>query len=364
MRRIAQFVVLGTVIGVVLSLIFVWMPWFPEESSEQAGNNYPLFIAITYISFVILGVVMVAIAYSLWKFRQRGPSDLRDGDPTHGNTLLEIVWTAVPVVIVAILGAWGAIVLDRNEARADNTRSVTVIAYSFGFDYRYETDGRFTRRDGLYLPVGEKVALHMVTPLFVPGSDQRREVIHSFFVPEWQVKQDATPGVAGATVGTTWVTPTKTGTFEVQCAELCGAGHATMAFRHIRVLSKPDFAKWLATAKREAAQEIEEAKAKPGLAAFRDSGCGGCHTFAPAGTSGSTGPALDELDDSFQKAKADGDTQASDLAEFVRESIVKPNSHVAEGYSPGIMPTTYADSLGDEQIDKLTEFLAKDGAGP
>src|SRR6185295_9089671 len=164
MKRIAQFIALGTVLGLVLSAIFIWIvDWFPTEGSQQSKNNFPLFIAITYVSFVIFAVVMVAMGYSLWKFRQRGPSDLRDGDPTHGNTLLEIVWTAIPLVIVAVFGIWGAIVLDDNEAHAKDGRVITVIGYSFNFEYRYDSDGRFTRNDGLYVPVDETITLHMVT---------------------------------------------------------------------------------------------------------------------------------------------------------------------------------------------------------
>ena len=151
---------------------------------------------------MIFGLVVVAMGYSIWKFRQRGPSDLRDGDPTHGNTLLEIVWTADPARDRRLFGVWGAIVLDATRRTRSNGRAVTVVAYSFNFEYRYDTDGGFTRNDGLYLPVGESLTLHMITPLFTPGT-KNIEVIHGFWVPEWGVKQDATPGVIGKTVGTT-----------------------------------------------------------------------------------------------------------------------------------------------------------------
>ncbi len=70
MKRIVQFIVLGTVLGVILSALFIAVPWFPTEGSQQSKNNYPLFIAITYVSFVIFAVVIVAMGYSLWKFRR------------------------------------------------------------------------------------------------------------------------------------------------------------------------------------------------------------------------------------------------------------------------------------------------------
>ena len=290
MKRILQFVVAGTILGAALSAFTIWIVnWFPIEGSEQATNNFPLFIAITYVSFIIFGVVIVAMAYSLWKFRQRGPSDLRDGDPTHGNTLLEIVWTLIPLAIVVVFGFWGAIVLEDNEASAKGTREITAVAYSFNFEYRYDSDGGFTRNDGLYVPVDEPFVLHLITPLYTPGT-KKVEVIHGFWVPEWGVKQDATPGVAGKRVGTTWVTPTREGDYEVQCTELCGSGHGEMSFRNIHVLSKAEFAEWLATAKQEAADAKQTASANPGLAVFNDAGCGGCHDFTPAKIGGNAGP--------------------------------------------------------------------------
>jgi cytochrome c oxidase subunit 2 len=365
MKRITQFVAAGTVLGILLSLVFInIVNWFPVEGSQQSKNQFPLFIALTYISFVILAVVLVAMGYSLWKFRQRGPSDLRDGDPTHGNTLLEIVWTLIPLVIVAVFGIWAAIVLDDNEAQAKGGRVITVIGYSFNFEYRYDSDGRFTRNDGLYVPVGESITLHMITPLYEPASGNKKlEVIHSFWVPEWGVKQDATPGVSGKKVGTTWVTPTRIGTYEVQCAELCGSGHGTMKFKNIHVLSKPDFEKWLAGAKKEAAEAQDEAQSNPGQAVFNSAGCGGCHTFAPAKSSGTTGPDLAKAQADFERAKAKGETKASDLAGFIKESIVKPNDYVAEGYSPGIMPSSYGTNLSDKDIENLAAYLAKGASG-
>jgi cytochrome c oxidase subunit 2 len=363
MKRIVQFVAAGTVVGVVLSAIFIWgVNWFPTEGSTQAKNEFPLFIALTYVSFVIFAVVMVAMGYSLWKFRQQGPSDLRDGEPTHGNTVLEIGWTIVPLIIVAVFGIWAAKILNDNEAQAAGSRVITVIGYSFTFTYRYDSDGRFTRTDGLYVPVGEPITLHMITPLYTPGTKDL-EVIHSFWVPEWGVKQDATPGVTGKTVGTTWVKPTRIGTYEVQCTELCGSGHGEMHFKNIHVLSKPDFAKWLASAKADAAKAKQQAASNPGAAVFDKAGCGGCHTFTPAKSSGKTGPSLNDVTADFTAAKAAGKTKAGDLQAFIKESIADPNAYIAKGFAPGIMPKTFGSSLSSKEIDDLAAYLAKGGAG-
>ena len=362
MKRILQFVVVGAVSGAVLSLLFLLMPWFPKDGSTQSHRDRTLFIAITYISFVILMIVVVAISYSLWKFRQRGPSDLRDGDPTHGNTLLEVVWTAIPLLIVAIFGVWGAITLNDNEAHAANSRVITVIAYSFNFEYRYDSDGGFTRNDGLYVPVDSTIVLHMITPLFTPGTTNT-EVIHGFWVPEWGIKQDATPGVKGKTVGTTYVTPTRVGTYEVQCTELCGQGHGEMHFKNIHVLSKAAFATWLAGAKADAAKAKAQAKSNPGLSVFNTAGCSGCHAFTPAKAAGKVGPSLDDVTADYTAAKAAGKTKATDLAGFIKESIIDPNAYIAKGFAPGIMPKSFGTSLSSKQIDDLSAYLAKGGSG-
>jgi cytochrome c oxidase subunit II len=363
MKRIVQFVVAGVVLGAALSAFFIWIvDWFPSESSTQAKNEYPLFIALTYVSFVIFAVVIVAMAYSLWKFRQRGPSDLRDGDPTHGHTLLEIGWTIIPLIIVAVFGVWAAKILDDNEAQASGGRVITVIGYSFGFNYRYDSDGGFERNDGLYVPVGQAITLHMITPKYTPGT-KNLEVIHSFWVPEWGVKQDATPGVAGSKVGTTYVKPTREGVYEVQCTELCGSGHGRMFFKNIHVLSQAAFAKWLTQAKADAAKAKQQASANPGLAVFNSAGCGGCHTFTPAKASGKTGPSLDDVTADFDAAKAAGKTKATDVAGFIRESITDPNAYVAKGFAPGIMPKSFGSSLSKKQLDDLAGYLAKGGGG-
>jgi cytochrome c oxidase subunit 2 len=363
MKRIAQFIALGTVLGLILSAIFIWIVnWFPIEGSQQSTNNFPLFIAITYVSFVIFAIVLVAMGYSLWKFRRRGPSDMRDGDPTHGNTLLELSWTGAALVVVIFFAAWGAKVLDDNEAHAANDRVITVVAYSYSFEYRYDSDGGFTRNDGLYVPVDKTIVLHMVTPLFTPKTKDL-EVIHGFWVPEWGVKQDATPGVVGKTVGTTYVKPTRVGTYEVQCTELCGQGHGDMHFKNIHVLSQADFDKWLSGAKAEAAKARAAATKTPGLAVFNSAGCGGCHVFTPAKTGGTTGPSLDDVSQDYERAKQTGKTKATDIAAFLKESIVDPNAYIAKGFSPGIMPRTFGSGLSQKELDDLVAYLAKGGKG-
>jgi cytochrome c oxidase subunit 2 len=179
------------------------------------------------------------------------------------------------------------------------------------------------------------------------------DVIHSLWIPEMGQKQDVVPGVTQRIV----ITPTRTGKFTLICTELCGLGHSTMR-APVRVLEQQAFASWLDKQKAANAPPPPAGGSSGGGAGaqelgrttFADSGCGGCHTFEPAGTDAQVGPDLDDL-------SADAEKAGKPLPEFIRESIVDPAAYVAEGYQPGVMPTTFGDTLKPEQLDALVTYL-------
>ena len=144
-------------------------------------------------------------------------------------------------------------------------------------------------------------------------------MIHSFWVPEFGQKQDAVPGIETTLV----ITPTRIGEFALICTELCGLGHATMR-APVRVVEQAAFEKYLAD---EAAGGAADETS--GEAVFATAGCGGCHTFAPAGTDAQVGPSLDD-----RSTAAAGSRSRSSC----RESIVDPNAVLAAGYQGGVMP--------------------------
>jgi cytochrome c oxidase subunit II len=168
------------------------------------------------------------------------------------------------------------------------------------------------------------------------------DVIHSFWVPEFRMKQDAVPGVTTQT----YVTPTKVGTYQVICTELCGLGHSTMRARAI-VLSHADYEKWVAEGKKEggAAPGGKES----GMTIFTEQ-CASCHTLAAAKATGTVGPDLDTV------------LKGTD-EDFIRTSIVDPNAEIAPGFEPNVMPATFADSLSDAQLTALVDFLLETANG-
>jgi cytochrome c oxidase subunit 2 len=334
-HKVTKLVALGIVLGVIFSWVLIQLPWLPPADSTQADRTDRLTDAITYVSGAIFGLVMIVMAYSIWKFRRQGPEDMRDGSPVHGHTGLELLWTAIPVVIVTIFGTWAGIVLSDNESVAKagtNARVVLVTGSRYSWNFKYVSDGGF-ESSILYLPVDEGVKLETTST----------DVIHGFFVAEWRVKADAVPGL----INRTFATPDRLGTFRVLCSALCGPGHAGMSTQNVtKVVSSADFAKWVAS------QKKASAASPPGQKIFAGSlGCGGCHTLSKAKTTGTVGPNLDNI---AAAAKAAGES----TAQFVRESIVTPNKVIAKGFPPNVMPGNFGSTLSKQQLDDLVAYIS------
>jgi cytochrome c oxidase subunit II len=219
-------VLIGAIAAAITAGVAVLVPWLPDQVSVQRERIDVLFWLTTWISVGIWALVVAVIVYSVVKFRAR-PDDDSDGAPIHGHTGLEIVWTAVPTLLVVVIGVASAVVLWRNDRAADDALNVRVTSQQFAWTFEYP-DGTVSGRLGL--PVNRDVVLDL-------GS---RDVIHSFWVPEFGQKQDAVPGIRTQLV----ITPTRVGTFPVICTELCGAGHALMRSTAL-VMEQDEFEAWL-----------------------------------------------------------------------------------------------------------------------
>jgi cytochrome c oxidase subunit 2 len=309
---------IGAVAFVATAAVALFIPWLPEQvSREREGIDLTFWLA-TWICIAIFAVVAAVIGYSFLKFRVR-PDDDSDGPPIHGHTGLEIAWTAVPFALVVAIGVVSAVVLAQNDkARGGNANEISVTAEQFAWTFEHPNG---VSSGTLRIPVGRSTVLTL----------QSKDVIHSFWVPEFGQKRDAVPGIQTRLV----ITPKRTGTFPVICTELCGLGHSLMRSRVI-VMAEQEYAAWL--------REEGQAGGEPadGEALFAEAGCEGCHTFAPAGATAEVGPSLDDLPDD---------------PEFVRTSIVDPDAQIASGFQAGVMPAFYGEELSDEQLDALVQYL-------
>jgi cytochrome c oxidase subunit II len=326
---IIQLVLIGAVAGGIATAVALAIPWLPDWAGEEGDRIGFVFWFTTTICIAIFALVAAVSVYVLWKFRAP-EGDESDGPPIHGHTGLEIAWTAVPAILVTAISVVSAIVLAQNSHAGQNPLVVKVIAQQFAWQFQYPNGKTLGQ---LRLPVDRHTKLMI----------QSKDVIHSFWVPELAQKQDALPDQPNPIV----VTPTRTGTFDVICTELCGTGHAIMRTSLI-VMPGTEFDSWL----KEGANAGGGSATGNAAATFKTAGCGACHTFTAAGTKAEVGPDLDNLSKDAEKA-------GKDLADFTHESIVDPAAFLAPGYQD-VMPHNFGDTLSPEQLDALVEYLVKE----
>jgi cytochrome c oxidase subunit 2 len=366
---IVRMFVYGTIASAIGVAIVLVIDWFPDQDTTDAHKIDRLYDVLLIPSVVIFVLVMSVAIYSVIRFRAR-PGDTGDGAPIHGNARLEVIWVIVPFLIVTALAIYAWVVLDDIESKKPGELRVHVFGQQFAWTYEYRgKDGKPVRSNELYLPVNKPVRFDIST----------RDVIHSFWIPNFRLKSDAVPGIT-----TKWrATPTTIGRHDVVCAELCGAGHSAMR-ASATVVSQAEFDKWLAeagggppptrggggarmtgragvTGGGGGSQTGEQGAAGgppgDGKEVFTANGCGGCHQLADAGSSGTTGPSLDELAANPEKR------EGKSLEEYVRDSIVNPNGTIVEGFAPGTMPQNYGKELTPEQIDALVAYLVEQAGG-
>ncbi len=337
--QLAFFAVVAAALGVLLALL---PNWLPVAATREAGRIHFVFWFVTGICIFIFAIVAAVLAYAVWKFR-RPPDDESDGPPVHGHTGLEIAWTAIPFVLVTAIAIVSAIVLAKDDAAGADPLRVDVVAQQFKWSFYYGCDTTKSNptncgkeSDVLMLPLNRSVVLHMTS----------KDVIHSFWVPEFSQKQDLVPGIHPTLhITPDRLTDPKRG-YPVICTELCGLGHALMRAR-VQVVTTSAFAKWLKTG---AAASSAPASGGSAAALFTGQGCSACHTLSAAGSHGTIGPDLDKLQSQATRA-------GQPLAAFVRESIVSPNAYVEPGFPKNTMPQNFAQKLTKSQLASLVQFL-------
>jgi cytochrome c oxidase subunit 2 len=327
---------LASIIGIAIGLA---IDWFPVAGASQAKKIDTFWDVLIICSVPVFVLVTTVVLFAARDFRMRPGQENMDGPPIHGNTRLEVIWTAVPAIMLVSLCTYAYIVLhDAEKAPAQGPeRQIHVKGQQFTWTFTYNEGGKKFSSAQLYVPEGESVNFHINSV----------DVIHDFWVPAWRMKIDAVPGI------TTHyrITPTRRGSYPVVCAELCGLGHAFMR-QTAHVLTKEQFAAWVQKMTKPAtpsagagggaavdAKTIFTQGNTQGAAA-----CGSCHKLADAGTSGGIGPDLNQV------------LKGKDAA-FIRESITNPNAVIAKGYAANIMPPNYGQLLSGPELDAMVKYL-------
>jgi cytochrome c oxidase subunit 2 len=332
-----HFVIVGILVIVMAILTYVGLDvagvatqMHPIEASLQSVSiDWLWHWQVMAISF-LFSLIVVPMAYSMIMFRRR-KGDTSEGEHFEGNSTLEIVWTVIPLFAVLILAYMGSYSLGETRRVDPNAITIKVRAQQFTWTFEYPEYGIFSNE--LHLPVDQQVVLKMTSS----------DVIHSFWVPEFRVKQDVVPG----RVTEYRITPILVGNYKVRCAELCGASHAYME-NGVIVDTKADYDKWIAGQQAIAAAAAQTPEGQGQLLAVKN-GCVGCHS--PDGSSG-IGPTWFGIYGSKVEL-ASGTTVAVDDA-YITESILDPKAKEVAGFSPTTMPPF---TLTEAEIANIIAYI-------
>lgn len=303
----------------------------PAPSSVQAGPIDAMIHLQTWLIAFIFSLITVFVVYSMVVFRQKNGS-AEFGAPFKSSSRLEVAWTIVPLGLVLFLAFMGAQDLALVLQEDPTAMQVNVTAFQWGWQYEYPDYGIQTNT--LNLPVNRQVRLVMTS----------RDVIHSFWVPEFRVKQDILPGKN--LVKEVRITPNKLGAYKVRCAEMCGGAHALME-GPVNVLAQTDFDAWVDEQTNAADMPPEQR----GQRLATTQGCLTCHSVDGSRIVGPTWKGLYGSDIPL----GDGSTVKADDV-YMHTAIVDPNAQVHAGYPPNVM-VSYKDTLSEEQIADIIAFI-------
>lgn len=300
------------------------LPFQPEQASTIAKSVDQLYFFLTAVTLFFTALIFVVIFYFMIKYRRRSP-DERPKE-IEGSFPLEVLWTAIPTLIVAVIFVWSSTLYFRNSEPPKGSMEIFVTGKQWMWKVEHPEGQREINE--LHVPVGEPVKLTMTS----------EDVIHDFYVPAFRVKKDVLPG----RYTTLWFEATKVGTFHLFCAQYCGAFHAGM-IGSIIVQEPDEYERWLAGG--APGESMEQLGAK----VFQANGCPTCHLADGTGL----GPSLLGVYGHPVKLST-GQTITADDA-YVRESVLLPQAKIVQGYKP-IMPS-FQGQLTDEQINDVIAYV-------
>jgi cytochrome c oxidase subunit 2 len=301
---------------------------FPEAASTNAPLVDHLYLFMLAFSCVMTILVAFLVFYFAIKYR-RGNNRV-DRTQGHPSNRAELIWIALSVPFLMFIFVWGARVCFALVRPPQNAMPITVVAKQWMWKFQHPEGRR--EIDTLHVPVNQPVHLQMIS----------QDVIHSFFVPVFRVKQDVLPG----RYTNEWFQATKPGEYRLYCAEYCGTNHSRM-YGRIIVQTPEDFADWLAGGSGK-----EEPPAVAGQKLFEQLQCATCHRPGASGAQ-QRGPSLEGV---YQQPVAlnNGKTVTADDA-YLRESILRPTAKVVAGFQP-IMPT-FEGQVSEEGVLNLIAYI-------
>jgi cytochrome c oxidase subunit II len=298
-------------------------PLWPDRASTMAGNVDALYIFLLIVSGLMTLLILVAVVYFSARYR-RQPGVL--AEQIDGSTPLELTWSIIPFFVFMAIFLWGAVVYFKGRTPPRDSTEVYVVAKQWMWKLEHAEGQREINE--LHVPVGRDVKLIMTS----------QDVIHSFYVPAFRMKQDVLPG--RYTVA--WFRATKPGIYHLFCAEYCGTQHSGM-IGSIVVQEPAQYEAWMSGG------GTTGPLSATGEKAFAELGCVTCHRSDTQGR----GPNLQGVFGTPVLLE-DGRTVTAD-ENYIRESILDPGAKIVKGFKP-VMPT-FQGLVSEEQLNALVAYV-------
>ena len=361
--------IFGRLSGLSL-LVLATLACYPDQNMSTFFTDGPVakrqldvFWWILAGGMIVTVLVEAALIYAIFKYRRKS----EDYIPyqTHGNNKLELTWTIIPVILLAILMVPIIQTLFYSANTPDHAKAeytLDAIGHQWWFEFRYpnpvDPGSQIVTANEVYIPVNEPIAIRL----------ESEDVIHSFWVPKLAGKVDMVPSNGN----TMWFQADKVGEYFGQCAEYCGSSHANMKFKVIAV-EKADFDAWLSHQASKAVEHTDPL-AKTGAALFKDLGCSGCHSLKPeinlksdgSIAKGRVGPNLAHLASRrhllagmLENSNSDGSINNAYLQDNLRNWLQDPDK-IKPGNIMSSRAQIYTDpnkSLTEEQLSALVSYL-------
>jgi len=310
----------------------MYSPEVTQASNFVQGVDTAFLVVLGISFFFLIGLTVVMI-YFIYRYnRKRYPVATQ----IHGSTKLEIIWTVVPFLLTLVMFYYGWAGWKPMTKAPKDAMEVTVYGRMWNFSFEYE-NGK--RTDTLYLPKDKPVKLNLVA----------LDVLHSFYIPAFRVKQDMVPNKENNFM---WFEPQREGLFEIFCAEYCGLQHSYM-YSYVKVMEESAFQSFIADTTKLAAAAIESPTAT-GKRIMQNIGCFACHSVD--GTK-LVGPSFKGIWGEEQVVVTGKETRKIIVdEEYIKRSIYDPNADIVEGYAKGLM-VSYQGQLSEDDIASIIEYL-------
>lgn len=311
--------------------MFEEFKWLPEQASTFAPEVDALTLFIVLVTVSITAMVFFLTILFAVMFRRKSDDDAPK--PWHGNVPLEIFWTVIPVIICFIMFSWGVKVYSSIVVPPADALDIYVVGRQWMWKIQHPDGQR--EINTLHVPMGRPVKITITS----------EDVLHSFYIPAFRVKQDAVPG----RYTSLWFNATKAGTYQLYCSEYCGTEHSRMIGKVV-VMEEADYQKWLS-------EGAESGQALQGRKLFTKLQCITCHT----GNAEAKAPNLEGIYRRHLPMSHIGGNKTTEGTKvfaddaYLRESILYPNAKVAAGWE-SIMPT-YQGLVTEEELLQVIGYI-------